>query len=199
MFRRLSAVAACCGLCLLALPATASAQWHFTPMAGVTFAGKTTIQDVENATGNVHPNFAIAVTFLTSGVFGVEGLAALTPGFLTDTGNIVDKSRTSAVMGNLVITVPRRWTEYSLRPFASGGLGLMRTTAEDKIGVLPVASNVAGLNIGGGAVGYFSKSTGIRFDVRYYSNLHGVDQGAIALGPVHIRYMTASVGVVIRR
>ena len=168
-------------------------------MIGITFAGKTTLQDFENASGNIHPTFGISGTFLTSGVFGVEGLATLTPGFFEAGNEFVESSRTSTVMANVVITVPRRWAEYSLRPFASGGIGLMRSTQEDKLGVLPVSSNVAGYNIGGGAVGYFSKTSGVRFDFRYYSNLHGVDQGAVAIGDVHLRYMTASVGFVIRR
>jgi hypothetical protein len=186
-------------LAALALPATASAEWQFSPMIGITFGGKTTLQDFENATGNIHPTFGISGTYLTSGVFGVEGLAVLTPGFFQAGNDIVESSRTTAIMANVVITVPRRWAEYSLRPFASGGIGLMRSTQEDNLGLLPVSSNVAGYNIGGGAVGYFSKTSGVRFDFRYYSNLHGVDQGAVAIGDVRLRYMTATVGFVIRR
>ena len=186
-------------LAALASPATAAAEWQIAPMIGITFAGKTTLQDLENASGSVHPTFGISGTYLTSGVIGFEGIAVLTPGFFGSGGDFIEKSRTSAVMGNVVITVPPRWAEYSLRPFASGGIGLMRSSQEDKRGVLPVSSNVAGFNIGGGAVGYFSKTTGVRFDFRYYSNLHGVDQGPIAVGEVHLRYMQAAVGIVIRR
>jgi len=187
------------GFAGLVMPAPASAEWQIAPMIGFTFAGKTTLQDLENAAGNIHPAFGIAGTYLTSGIIGFEGIATLTPGFFQDSGDIIEKSRTSTIMGNLVLTVPPRWTEYSLRPFISGGFGLMRSTQEDKAGVLPVSSNVAGFNIGGGAVGYFSKTTGVRFDFRYYRNFRGVDQGPIAVGDVHLRYMTASVGFVIRR
>jgi hypothetical protein len=186
-------------LIALAVPATAAAEWQISPMIGITFAGKTTLQDLENASGNRHPTFGISGTYLTSGVIGFEGIAVLTPGFFGSDGVFIETSRTSALMGNVVITVPPRWAEYSLRPFVSGGMGLMRSSQEDKRGVLPVSSNVAGFNIGGGAVGYFSKTTGVRFDVRYYSNLHGVDQGPIAVGDVHLRYMQAAVGIVIRR
>lgn len=195
MFRSL---ALCC-LALVALPASAAAEWHFTPMLGVTFAGKTTLQDFEGATGDIHPALGIAVTFLTGGLIGAEAIGEVTPGFFQKESTIVEKSRSSALMGNVVIAAPRRLTEYSLRPFASGGLGLLRTSQTDKKGVLPVTSNVAGFNIGGGAIGFLTKSTGVRFDVRYFSNLHGVDQGGVAIGDVHLRYMTASVGVVIRR
>ena len=186
-------------LTVLAVPATAAAEWQFSPMIGITFAGKTTLQDLENASGNIHPIFGVSGTYLTSTGIGFEGIAVLTPGFFGSDGEFIEKSRTSAVMGNVVITVPPRWAEYSLRPFASGGIGLMRSSQEDKRGVLPVSSSVAGFNIGGGAVGYFSKTTGVRFDFRYFRNLHGVDQGPIAVGDVHLRYMAATVGLVIRR
>ena len=41
----------------------------------------------------------------------------------------------------------------------------------------------------------------MRFDLRYFSTLHGKErEPPITLGdPVHLRYMTLSVGVVIRR
>jgi hypothetical protein len=35
--------------------------------------------------------------------------------------------------------------------------------------------------------------------VRYYGTVHGTDQGANAFGEAHLRYTTASIGVVIRR
>jgi hypothetical protein len=199
----LRAVAACC-ICLLAAPATALAEWHITPTIGLTFAGKTTLQDFEHATGKVHPELGIIGTYLTGGIFGAEAIGTLTPGFFeTGKQNLIDRSRSTALMGNIVITVPRHWAEYTLRPFASGGFGLMRTSQHQPQDFSPVTSNVAGFNIGGGAVGYFSRSTGVRFEFRYFSNLHGVDQrssdqGTNSVGNVHLRYMTASVGFVFR-
>jgi hypothetical protein len=206
------AVAACC-FCLVIYPTAAAAEWHITPMVGLTFAGKTTLQDVEHATADIHPVFGIGVTYFTKGIFGVEALGMLTPGFFqggtpnvldpTQSTGRIDQSRATVLMGNVVLTVPQRWAEYSLRPFVSGGLGLLRTSQVDS-DVVSITSNVAGFNIGGGAIGYFSKRTGVRFDLRYYSNLHGVDQrasdqGAISFGAVHLRYMTATVGLVFRR
>lgn len=198
------AAAAFC-FCLLAAPVPAVAEWHITPMVGMTFAGKTTIQDFENATGSIHPHVGVSVTYLTSGILGIEGLAVVTPGFFqSGDQNLVESSRSTALMGNVMLTVPSRWAEYSLRPFVSGGLGLLRTTQNDPLDQLGVTTNVAGFNIGGGAMGYFSNSIGVRFDLRYYSTLHGVDErasddGAVGIGPVRLRYMTATVGVVIRR
>ena len=194
----LRALAACA--CLLAAPATAAAEWHISPMIGLTFAGKTTLNDFDQATGKVHPNLSISGSLLGGGLLGVEAIGSLTPGFFqTGDGVFVKESRAYAIMGNLVVTAPRRLTEYFLRPFVSGGFGLMRASQVDALEVLPASASLLGYNIGGGAIGFFSNSTGVRFDLRYYGTLHGVDRGAIAVGDVHLRYMAASVGVVIRR
>jgi hypothetical protein len=194
-------------LCLLALPRAAAAEWHFTPMVGLTFAGNTSIIDPDLATDNVHPNVGGAVTLLGGGIVGVEGLFVLTPGFFQagrEAGLVrtVESSRTFVVMGNVVVTVPRRWTEYFLRPFVSGGAGLLHASYDTLGDVLPpLRENIAAFDIGGGAIGFFSADTGIRFDVRYYSNLRGFRGQDVTLTTDrgHLRYMTLSVGLVLRR
>jgi hypothetical protein len=196
--------------CVLAVPATAAAEWHITPMVGLTFAGKTTITDPDQGTGKRHPNLAASVALLGGGLLGVEGIVTLTPGFFqsgddsvvfrpgqTSTA-LVDESRVSTLMGNIVVTAPRRWTEYNLRPFVSGGFGLMRASKLEALDLLSTTENLFGYNIGGGAIGFLTRSTGVRFEVRYYSTVHGTDQGEIAFGDVHLRFMTASIGIVIR-
>lgn len=205
----LRGLAACCAF-LLGAPAIATAEWHISPMFGLTFAGKTTLTDFDEATGNVHPNLSLSGALVGGGLFGVEAIASVTPSFFGANGTFVEKSRLSTLMGNVVVTAPQRLTEYSLRPFVSGGFGLMRISKQEScpVAICPVrpvpdilsfTENLLGYNIGGGAIGFFSRSTGIRFDARYYGTVRGSDRGPIALGDVNLRYMTASVGVVIRR
>lgn len=197
---------------LLAAPATAEAEWHITPMVGLTFAGKTTIVDPDQGTGKRHPNIAGSVALLGGGLLGVEGIASLTPGFFQSGDEsvlfqpdgqtpLVESSRVSTLMGNVIVAAPRRWTEYSLRPFVSGGFGLIRASKLETRDLLSTTVNLFGYNIGGGAIGFLSRSTGVRFDLRYYGTVRGTYHGPIALGDgdVHLRYMTASVGIVIRR
>jgi hypothetical protein len=205
----LRALAVTCA-CLLAAPATAVAEWHITPMVGLTFAGKTTITDFDQGTGKRHPNLAVAGTLLGGGLLGVEGIATVTPGFFQSgeesglfppgqENSFVESSRLTSLMGNIVVTAPRRLTEYSLRPFVSGGFGLLRVSKVETRDLLSTTTNLFGYNIGGGAIGFLSRNTGVRFDLRYYSTVRGTDRGAIAFGDVHLRFMTASVGLVIRR
>lgn len=195
----LRAVAACC-LLVVILPRAAAAEWHFTPMVGATFFGKTSLIDPDDAAGKVHRNFGGSVALLGSSVVGVEGLVVWTPGIFTgETAGLVNRSRSIAAMGNVVVTTPRRWTEYSLRPFISGGVGLVHTSRTED--VFPDNRNIPSFNIGGGAIGFLSKRTGLRFDLRYHSSLSRSDEGdpPVAIGRVYLRYMTASVGVVLRR
>ena len=191
----LRGLAATC-LMVFALPRVAVAEWHFTPMVGLTFLGKTNLVDSDIASGKVHRNLGGSVALLGSGVVGVEGFVVWTPGFFTGDSGLVKSSRSIAVMGNVVVTTPRRWTEYTLRPFVSGGFGLINTSRTEN--VFPDNRTVSAFNIGGGAIGFLSKRTGLRFDLRYHSTLSRSDAD-LAFGRAYLRYITASVGVVIRR
>jgi hypothetical protein len=192
----LRALACCCALVALA-PRPAAAEWHMAPMVGFTFAGDTTIVDAEHGAGKLHGQFGGAVTLLGDGLFGVETIFVYTPGFFQAGGGLVKDSSALGLMGNVVLAAPRRWTEYGLRPFVSGGIGLLRASKTEFD--FPVGSNFAGFNVGGGAIGFLSQRVGLRFDFRYYSNLRPTDEGAIALGQAHLRYFTGSVGIVFRR
>lgn len=197
-------LALCCVL-LLAFARPAAAEWHIVPMLGLTMLGSTSINDNELATGKRHRNFGGAVSLLGSGLLGAEVVTFWTPGFFdrdeaafeTD---LVASSRTLSLMGNVVVTAPRRWTEYSLRPFVSGGFGLIHVSKTDipKF-IFPVDLNLLGFNVGGGAIGFLTERTGLRFDVRYHSVLNPSEHGPISTGDVHLRYVTASVGLVFRR
>lgn len=192
----LRALAVCC-LLVAGLPQAAAAEWHFTPLLGTTFFIKTSLIDPDAATDQIHRNYGGSVALLGSGILGAEGLVVWTPGFFTGDKGIVERSRSIAVMGNVVVTTPRRWTEYGLRPFLSGGLGIIHTSRTED--VFPDNRNIPAFNIGGGAIGFLSRRTGLRFDLRYYSSLARSDEGNVAFGRVYIRYMTGSVGVVLRR
>ena len=200
-------VLAICGLLLLAPARDAAAEWHFTPMVGLTMLGNTSLFDPELATEKRHWNVGGAVTLLGGGIFGAEVITAWTPGFFDDNEvendpdlNLVTSSRTLSLMGNVMLTTPRNWTEYGLRPFVSGGFGLIHIRkVENPEGLFPVNLNLAGFNIGGGAIGFLSERTGLRFDLRYHSVLNPSDQGPIAFDDVHLRYLAASIGIVFRR
>jgi hypothetical protein len=197
----------CCGLLLVAATRPAHAEWHITPFAGLTMFGSTNIFDPESATGDRHLHAGGSVSWLSRGLFGFEAIGTWTPGFFEgepgfeDIPNEVDilSSRTFSLMGNVLVTLPQRWTEYGLRPFVSGGFGLMQARYEELRDVFPLRVDGAGFNIGGGAVGFLTQRTGLRFDIRYHSTLNRKPDVPSFFGPAHLRYVTASVGIVFRR
>jgi hypothetical protein len=204
---RVFGIVTACGLGLLGTPATALAEWQITPMIGITFAGRTTLVDPQAAAEKRHANLGGAVALLGAGILGAEVVGVFTPGFFqTDQSKLsefapvdIQSSRSIALMANMVLTTPRKWTEYSLRPFVSAGLGMLHTSQTQAVELLPLHATMLGYNVGGGAIGFLTHKTGVRFDLRYYSTLRGTVQEGAAFGPARLHYMTASVGLVFRR
>ena len=206
-------LAACVAALLLAAASPARAEWQFTPFLGYTFNGSTTLIDfglVNNQTANDEPHidFGGSVSLLGEGPIGLEGYYIHTPNFFESKQfNIVlprtSGSQTYALMGNVVLTTPRAWNRYGLRPMLSGGAGLMHAAAEDQLDLLAYRLNLWGINVGGGAVGFVSDRVGLRFDLRYFQNISGVrdeDLPRLTLGdPLRLRYWTATFGVVFKR
>ncbi len=65
--------------------------------------------------------------------------------------------------------------------------------------MLKTTINTSGFDIGGGAVGFFTKHTGVRFDFRYYRRLHPGSSQLATTDEPQLSFMTLSVGVVFRR
>jgi hypothetical protein len=193
-------VVALAALLFVALPAKADAEWQLAPFIGWTFHTNTTLFDPAFGAEETHWNFGTSVTLLGAGPVGVEGLFVYTPGlFGGGEGSVVSASRSIALMGNVVLTTPRSWNEYGLRPFVSGGL--LHAGREDLAGALR-NHNIVGFNVGGGAVGFLTNSTGLRFDLRYFRHLKPVsvadDEIVDSFGDVELSYWTGTIGVVFR-
>lgn len=194
---------------LVLTPAHAAAEWQFAPFVGYTFNGATTLVDLERGSEETHWHFGGAATLLGDGPFGVEALFLYTPGFFqrsTAVCNIspcVTSSRTYALMGNAVLTTPRAWNQYGLRPYVSGGIGLLHASRAEALNIVfPFSLDLLGMNAGGGAVGFLSDRIGLRFDLRYFRKIPGpvedeLDLG-ISIGPIRLRQWTTSLGVVIK-
>lgn len=183
-----------------ACPGAAAADWQFAPLVGLTFKGSTTLINLDSAAGHTRWNFGGAVTYTFARLIGVEGLFIYTPGFLDDKERFeVTSGRTLALMGNVVLAMPRQWNEYGLRPFVSGGVGLLQTTMQDARDVFAFKNNLLGLNVGGGATGAITDRMGLRFELRYFSQLGPGAEGEFAFGRAQLRYWTSSVGVSVRR
>ena len=186
----------------LAPASPAFAEWHIVPLVGITFHANTNAQGVEPEPIPSHVNIGGAVTLLGNGVFGVEGVTVFTTGFrgvVSGVPSPIQSSRIFGLAGNAVLTTPKHLTEYSLRPYVSGGVGYMRLAVDHVSASLSLHENFPALNIGGGAIGFFTQHTGVRFDLRYYKRIGETNDGSLVLDHPNVSFMTLSVGVVIRR
>ena len=185
----------------VASPAAADATWHFMPSFGAAFGAQTTLVDPEIASGLRKNSYGAAVGLLGSGFFGAEVEVTYTPAFFQRSGSpgLVTSSSVATAMGNLVIAAPLRWTGYSLRPYASGGFGVIRSRSKDALDLLPVTENLAAFNVGAGAMGFLSDGTGLRLDVRFFRNTSFGEDPGQSIGPPTLRFWRASLALVIRR
>jgi opacity protein-like surface antigen len=78
--------------------------------------------------------------------------------------------------------VPFGGSDSSLRPFVSGGVGLVRPKVAEAGGLAAIDENKFGWNIGGGATGFLNDRVGITGDVRYFRTMAGDDDDPNAFG-----------------
>jgi hypothetical protein len=162
---------------LVLIPVQVSAEWHVKPFLGVTFGGGTTLSDFEQAVGEPNVVFGGTVTRIGE-MIGFEGDFGWAPGFFESDDPpplATDVARSSVITltGNVVIALPRRLAEYTLRPYIAGGFGLMRVRIDDAAGLLPLSTNLPTINIGGGATGFLTERIGLSWDLRYFRNVGG--------------------------
>lgn len=178
---------------------SARADFLVTPFFGTTFGGRTTLLDLEvGAASEQHWVYGGSAGWLSDHVLGVEADFAMAPGFFeSDSGTgLVVSSRVTTLSGNVIATLPLSVTRESLRPYITGGVGLIRATVEDLIG-LNETGNWLGLQLGAGAIGMLSDRTGLRFDLR---NMRTFSRDNTLRGErtSKLSFWRASVGVTLR-
>ena len=184
---------------VLLMPGTASAEWQIKPFLGLTFGGGTTFVDLEEAAGDPNLVYGGSVQWLGN-IFGVEGDVGFGPGFF-DSGDLteVTESGVTTVTGSVVITLPRRTTQYTLRPYFVGGFGLMHVRRVDSLNAFDPTTNLAAINIGGGVTGFVTDRVGLSWDVRYFRNVTGPDlESGATFGEARLSFWRATMAVVFR-
>ena len=184
---------------LLCCAAEARADYLITPFIGSIFAGDTTLLDLDiGAATSKHWAFGGNAAWLSDEIFGVEADFAMVPGFFQRSGapQLVLGSRVTTLTGNIIAALPLSVTRESLRPYVTGGLGLIHAAAKDLIG-LNESNNLLGLQLGGGAIGMITNRAGIRFDLRHartFSRDNTLRGDRIS----KLSFWRASVGVTLR-
>ena len=176
----------------------ARADFFFTPFAAIKFAGDATIVDLDSGASNSKFTLGGMAGVLTDGLFGVEADVAYVPRFFErSAGALVTSSHVLTLMGNVIVAVPRSVTGYSLRPFVSGGAGLLHASIDDVAEILPVNVNLFGVNAGGGVLGPLSQDLDVRLELRWFKSVTSGGERPLRPGPP-LTFWRLAVGLTIR-
>jgi hypothetical protein len=188
---------------LLVAPPPAAADWLLTPFFGTSFSGETTLADLEQGAGKTKSTIGVAFAIMSAGILGIEADFGHALGFFK--GDVPDpvvlNSRLTTIMGNVILATPLALTRESLRPYFVAGFGVMQARSEDLLGfeVGTINRDLAAISVGGGAMGFLTENTGLRFDVRYLRALgEEEDPQFPRAGVARLGVWRASVGVTIR-
>jgi hypothetical protein len=178
-------------------PTPVQADWLLIPYACVRFGGSTALLVLDSAVDEKTYTIGASVVRLGSGFFGIEGDVGLTPGFFEQADASLVRSSVASAGANVVVTLPLSVTRESLRPYVVIGGGWLRATARDFSGTFPIQSTMPAVTLGGGAMGFFSDATGIRFDLRLHRSLGAGDDFLVRPGH-RLRFWRGTVGIVRR-
>ena len=190
-----------------AAPAKASADWLFTPFFGMNWGGTAEFTDFGGDFEDEFEqkmNFGASLSWMGAGAFGFEVDFGYSPNFFQNTTGDDDfefgDSNVTTLMANLKVGVPfGGQTGGGIRPYASGGLGLIKSRIDDPDDLFELNSTDWGFNVGGGVTGFFSDNFGLQGDVRYFRSLQDNepdDEFDLALGSFN--FWRGTVGLVFR-
>ena len=183
-----------------ATPTKASADWLLTPFLGSTFGGNADIADVSGSTFSDEfqqkLNYGASLAWMGAGVVGFEFDFGYSPNFFgVDNGNpgfdLVGDGNVTTAMGNVIVGAPLG----AVRPYASGGLGLIASRVDNPSQFFTKAStNDLGMDVGGGVM-FLGGNVGVRGDIRYFRSLSNNDSNGVDLSLGSFNFWRGSVGV----
>ena len=183
---------------LLAGAPRAWAEWQIKPFVGATFGGVTTFVDLEHTASEPNPAIGISGVLLGN-IFGIEADFGHAPGFFQrGSQQLVLDSSVTTLTGNIVVALPRRLAEYTLRPYFVGGAGFMAVRIDDALGVLNISRSLQAMDLGGGVTGFLTHRIGISWDVRYFRSIDRTFESGLSFGSEQLSFWRANMAVAIR-
>jgi len=174
---------------------SADAQGYIAPSLGVVFG---------NPSAQGRADFIADLGWLSRfEPIGFDLDVMYAPSFFGNQGPYGDNSVTT-VMANFIVAgggggrygFGRRRTV--LRPYASGGVGIMHEVVTTSVAANKISNNDLGLSLGAGVMAFTSRSIGVRGDVRYFRDLIDTQSGNttnIDFGAFH--FWRTSIGVIL--
>jgi opacity protein-like surface antigen len=197
MRRAIKSVLLSGAIALVLAPIQARADGFVIPWVGTAFGSNIS---------NGRTTFGVDAGGMGEGIIGGEVDFGYNPSFF---GNTSDFGHNTVInlMGNIIVGIPVGGQRGpGIRPYAVGGIGLVRTQVDGGT-LLKVSSsdNMFGWDVGAGLMGYFGDHVGLRGDLRYVRGTHDLAT-ATGSAPFNIidftgnklHFWRASIGVVFR-
>jgi outer membrane protein with beta-barrel domain len=187
-FTKACVVLAAAGVVLV--PAPVRADGYVNPWVGVT--GVSSSDTGQGAIG-------VTTGYMGAGVFGFEADFGYSPDFFGVNDSFVKRSAIT-ITGDAILGVPIGGTHGAgVRPFISGGFGLMRTNSDRDTFFDVSPSNGLCYDVGVGMMGFFAQHIGLRGDLRYFRTLNDVNRlSGFDFSPGRLRFWRVSGGVTFR-
>jgi opacity protein-like surface antigen len=180
-------------------PGKASADWLFTPFIGSNFGGSANFAGAGEDFGSDFErklNYGASLAWMGAGVVGFEVDFGYSPNFFgvsSDNGfALVGDGNVTTLMGNVVVGAPIG----NVRPYASGGVGLIKARVDD-VGQFfgQVDNSNFGFDLGGGVMGFFNDNIGLRGDIRYFRSVNDTNPDKVDLNLGDFKFWRGTVGV----
>jgi opacity protein-like surface antigen len=176
----------------VAAPSQARAEGYVSPWAGIAFGTNSS---------NSRGMFGVDAGGMGAGIIGGEVDFGYSPSFF-GTQNDFGHNTVIDVMGNVIVGVPIGGTHGAgVRPFVTGGVGLLRTQIDGgTIAHVSSSNNMFGWNLGAGVMGYFAEHFGLRGDIRYLRGFKDLNTGVnnFDIDNSQLHLWRASIGLVFR-
>jgi opacity protein-like surface antigen len=189
----------------VAAPRPASADWTVTPFVGWNAGGSADVSGANSSTATStfdhKVDYGVSVTGMGAGVIGGEIDFGYSPNFFANTSGsnsvqFTNDSNVTTLTGNLIVGVPVGGHGAQIRPYAVGGVGLVRSNVQDAAGLFSVnTKNDFGFDVGAGVMGFFTQNVGLRGDVRYFRGFNGSTDNVTGLGLSNFSFWRTSIGV----
>lgn len=198
MRRAVQALIVAAAVAVVSAPSVAHADGYIAPWISAN-AG----QNMGTNFDNGGAGFGVNAGGMGGGIVGGELEFGWTPNYFGNSTNF-GANHVIDLMGNAIVGIPigGQWGA-GIRPFATGGFGLLRTSINGGV-IAPVAftDNMLGWNLGAGVMGYFNDHVGVRGDLRYLRSFQDMGRGPNNIdftnGGGQFHFWRAAVGVVLR-
>ncbi len=206
MVRRLMFSALLAAGAVAVTPARASADWLLTPFIGTNFGGNANFGDFNDFDDEFERrvDFGASLGWMGNGVVGFEVDFGFSPNFFENTVGPGDfefgDSNVTTLMANVLVGIPVGGQRGpGIRPYGSGGVGLIRTHVSGGDFFNDLDTNDFGFNVGAGVQGFFTDNIGLRGDIRYFRSLQDNEpDDEFDLAVSDFDFWRATVGVTFR-